>query len=202
MKKNTKTILIVVASLAGLCILCVIGSLIYSATPAGRAAATVRVGEKENTAVAQSTINAAPAQTEVPANTPTPTPTETPLPTSTPLYVAGGPYPTPQPDLYTEILSNIPNMTDVQFKEYATSMIGKRIHLEGEVIEVYEDYRILFTPDHARIMDRASVKGLPKDVVLKISKDQHISIDATIIEFTDLLGFQIDVAEPVLYWVR
>lgn len=202
MKNSTKFILIIVISLCGICLLCGIFSIVYSLTPQGRTDATRRAAVTMITLRPLSTRTPVPDSTiETPQFTPTPAPTETPLPAPTPLYAAGS-HPTPRPGLYDEIHANKSSMTNLQFKDYCTSLIGQRIHLEGSVTQVYSDYRLLIDPDGGGFLDGASITGLPKDIAIQISKDNRVSLDGTITGFTDFLGLDVDVADPTLYWVR
>lgn len=206
MKPRKQLLLIVSASLVGLCLLCVLFSIIYSLTPQGRAAATQRAAVTMITLRPLTTRTPTPPAPQAPSatteSTPTPAPSDTPPPTPTPLYAAPGPYPTPKPGLYEEIHANKSSMTDLQFKDYCASLVGQRIHLEGAVTEVYPDYRLQIDPDGGGFLDRAVIKGLPKETALLISKDHRVSLDGTITEIDDFLGLQVNISDPTLYWSR
>ncbi len=84
MKKNSrKTILTVIGILAGLCVICVIGVLIYNSTPAGKAAnatSTQQALALVGTETARPNPTNLPPATSVPTLIP-PTPTVTSIPT-------------------------------------------------------------------------------------------------------------------------
>lgn len=73
----------IILGLAGLCVLCGVFGMIYSATPAGKAAAT----ERSLTQTAESTSTTRPTSTDKPTATIASTRTSTPLPTDTPYIV-------------------------------------------------------------------------------------------------------------------
>lgn len=80
-KATRNKLLLAAGALAGVCVLCAIGAMIFNATPAGKASAT-RVAIREATQTAMPTTTDQPTRTS--ASTSTPRPTRTPIPTSTP----------------------------------------------------------------------------------------------------------------------
>ncbi len=83
-KLSRKTCLIIAGGTVGLCIICGVIGLIYSATPAGKA---VNAASTQQALAMAMTETAKPTNTPQPSNTPIPssTVTNTPLPTATPL---------------------------------------------------------------------------------------------------------------------
>lgn len=73
----------IILGLVSLCLLCGIIGMIYSATPAGKAAAT----ERSLTQTAEPTNTTRPTSTDKPTATTAATRTSTPLPTATPYVV-------------------------------------------------------------------------------------------------------------------
>lgn len=149
-----------------------------------------------------STLTPAPVFTatiQPPTDTPEPTITETPAPI---FAGAAAGYSTPVPNLYQDILGNKGKMTDLQFKEFFKTLSTSRVHLEGSVTEVYEDGRVLFHVNDSGLFDTVSVTGIPKDVSVKISKNANIVLDATVAGFSNILGFQLDCTDPVIYSIE
>lgn len=148
-----------------------------------------------------------PTATPVPTNTPhpsdTPRPTDTPAPTNTPIYApADKIYPTASATLYEELLANKKTMTDLQFKEYLNGLIGSRVHLRAKVNEVHEDGEIFLGAVGGGFFDFVYLRGVPKAIAIKLNKGQVIEFDATIREFTDFLGFNVYLDEPVIYTIE
>lgn len=125
-----------------------------------------------------------------------------PLPTETPIFKGRGNYPPADPNLFRELVTNVDKMTDLQFRDFADKQIGKRVHLEGSVTEVYTDGRVQISPKGGSLLSRAVLHDIPNDVAMQISKDKSLSVDVTITEITNLLGLQVDANDPVIYWVR
>jgi hypothetical protein len=187
---------------------CLFIGLIYGNTPEYKATQTARALETEVVVAALATERALPTSspTLAPTETLVPTATQTPqpLPTATPLFVGnGGPYPTPQPDLYREIVKNHREMTDLQFDDYRENLRGRRIHLEGEIVEVYADGRVLIALDGDGLIDTMSVEQIPHAIALLLTKDSLVSLDATIQEVGLFLGaLSTTCHDPVIYWIK
>jgi hypothetical protein len=145
---------------------------------------------------------ASPAQTES-DNKAIPTQTETAAPTNTPIFWdSSREYPEPVPDLYQQLLDNKNKMTDIQFKEYLSSIKGQRIHLKATVMEVLEDNRVYFSATEGGLFDSVYLSGLPRDILIALNKDQIVEFDATIKDFTEFIITVMNVDDPVVYSIR
>ena len=133
----------------------------------------------QKTHVAYETAMSATTTVSHMANEPTSTtgPTATMQPTNTPVFWDKSKiYPTPVPDLYKQILDNKAKMTDLQFKDYLGTLKGQRIHLKATVKEVLTDGRVYFSATDGGFFDTVYLSGLPKDMLLKLNKDQIVRI--------------------------
>lgn len=106
---------------------------------------------------------------------------------------------TASPTLYDELMANKDKMTDLQFEEYVNSLIGKRIHLEGEVRDVHNDGEILLDAPNSGFFDYIYLQGVPKDIALTYDKGEIIIFDATIREFNYSFGTSLHLDTPVIY---
>lgn len=145
---------------------------------------------------------ASPTQT-VSGNKATPSKNETAIPTSTPIFWdSSREYPQPVPGLYQQILDNKKTMTDIQFKEYLSSLKGQRIYLKATVKEVLTDNRVYFAATGGGFFDTVYLSGLPKDILLALNKDQIVEFDATIVDFTEVIITVLNVYDPVVYSIH
>jgi hypothetical protein len=139
----------------------------------------------------------------VSGNKATPSKNETATPTSTPIFWdSSRKYPQPVPGLYQLILDNKNTMTDIQFKDYLSSLKGQRIHLKATVIEVLADNRVYFEATGGGFFDTVYLSGLPRDILLALNKDQIVEFDATIVDFTEVIITVLDVDDPVVYSIH
>jgi hypothetical protein len=146
---------------------------------------------------------ATPSKNETAIPTSTPTKNETATPTSTPIFWdSSREYPQPIPGLYQQILDNKKTMTDIQFKEYLSSLKGQRIHLKATVREVLADNRVYFEATGGGFFDTVYLSGLPRDILLSLNKDQIVEFDATIVDFTEVIITVLDVDDPVIYSIH
>jgi len=187
-KKPFKVILIIVLVLFVLCV--IIGIL-----------ASINGNQDKAKSIATSVpSNKTQAETSVP--TAEATPTFEPTATALPLYYdPNKQYPPIVPDLYATILNNKQNMTEIQFKEFLTSIVGQRLHMKAKVYQVDED-KIHMTPIEGGLFDSAYLYGIPKDILLTINKDSIIEFDATITEYTEILINMLDLGDPVIYSIK
>jgi len=207
-KSNTiKIILFVIGGVILLCVLFIAIPLIFSSTPQGKASSTkmtqTRTAAPTKTATLEATATKEAATTKEAAATNTKEPTETVAPTSTPIFWdSSRVYPTPVPDLYTQLLNNKKSMTDIQFDEYISSLKGQRIHLQAIVKEVLTDNRVYFEATGGGFFDTVYLSGLPRDILLVLNKDQIVEFDATIVDFTEFIITIMDVNDPVIYSIH
>jgi hypothetical protein len=155
--------------------------------------------EQMETAVAQVQLSfqqTAAAQV-IPSDTPLPLPTSTPI-----FWDSSREYPQPIPGLYQQILDNKKTMTDIQFSEYLSSIKGQRIHLVATVNEVYEDNTVSFSTTEGGFFDLVLLSGLSRDFLLTLNKDQVVEFDATITDFTEFIGTDLNLHDPVVYSVH
>ena len=126
-------------------------------------------------------------------------------PTQTPEPVYSDPsktYPPVVPGLYQEILNNKSSMTDLQFKDYLNSVIGKRIHIKVQVKEVMEDGRVYLSGDAGGFFDTVYLSGVPHDILMTINKDQAMELDATIRSFEEFIITIANIDDPVIYSIQ
>jgi len=93
-------------------------------------------------------------------------------------------------------------MTDIQFKEYLSSIKGQRIHLKATVNEVHEDNTVYFSATEGGLFDSVYLSGLPRDILIALNKDQIVEFDATIKDFTEFIITVMNVDDPVVYSIR
>ncbi len=176
-KKATVWILLII----GIALLCLCGIFVIGNSASKKASPTQTVSVKRGT----------------------PTKNETATPTSTPIFWdSSRVYPQPVPGLYQQILDNKKNMTDIQFKEYMSSIKGQRIHLKATVREVLTDSRVYFEATGGGFFDTVYLSGLPRDILLLLNKDQIVEFDATIVDFTEVIITVLDVDDPVVYSIH
>ena len=136
-KKKTKVarvILIILLCLIIICVAIVIVSQKWSKTPEGQAAGT----QHALTAAAKPTrepIIITIANTSSNAKTPRPTKTQRPTPTIT-VTKTTAPTVTTVPLSFFEVANKYFTLTDLQWKEYAQSLIGSRVKWTGYVNNV------------------------------------------------------------------
>lgn len=118
---------------------------------------------------------AGPTDTLVPSDTPTPTLT-------------------PTPDLLTceDIERARSQMTDLQWQSYARDIVGERIRFAGNVIEVYEDGRVLID-DCSELLSTCSLYGIPLDVAAELNKGQFVQGEGTVREVHEFLGLHLSI---------
>lgn len=193
-KKKMKPLVIILLAVLGLCLIIgIIASLGGKKEPTqDPVAATINAGDTL-TAQAKPTI-------VVPTDTPAPTiaPTATPVPI---YYDPNREYPMIVPNLYTEILNNKKSMTELQFKDYLTSIVGKRLHMKAKVYEVEED-KIHMSPVEGGLFDSAYLNDVPRDILLGINKDAIIEFDATIKELNQFIISMLNLGDPVIYSIN
>jgi len=191
-RKLPKWVVVILVTLAGLCLL---GGIISSITkPSGTAAGGLSV----ETIVVQ-TMDAAKVSTQVAAAL---IPTETPGQTATPVFWdSSKAYTEANPDLYKEILKNKKDMTDIQFKDYLGQQVGKRIHMIARVYEVQED-KVYLSAIDGGLFDSVYLYGLPTDFMMKLNKEQTLEFDATISNFDEFIITMMNLNDPVVYTVK
>ena len=174
----------VVAAVFFLAVICVvIGVLVSGGDPADEQAAN--------------NANPLPAPSEE-AGIPT-----TPSITSTPVYWdSSKTYPQVVPGIYKQLLDNKEKMTDIQFSEYLSGLIGQRLHLKATVNEVHEDGRVYFSAVDGGFFDTVYLSGIPRDILITLNKDHVVEFDATIKSFDDVLITVLNLDDPVIYSIR
>lgn len=137
-----------------------------------------------NSAVAtlESVVETVPV---IPTSTPTATsttpPTRTPLPTATPRPSA-----TPVPVVsIRSIYGKYENMTELQFKEYKKTIIGKPVRETVEIANVSDDGKIGLSGEWSPFLFNVwdfcvVVTGAPKDVALSLNGGERVYLEAII----------------------
>ena len=99
-----------------------------------------------------------------------------------------------------QFLDNKKSMTELQYADYKKSLIGVRIHLVAEVVEVHEDGEIYLKPPEASwLSGYIYLDGVPIGTSKLFNKGQIIEFDGTIMDFTEFLGTTITLYDPVIY---
>jgi hypothetical protein len=134
---------------------------------------------------------------EGPAFPPTPVPTSMasatpkPVPTSTPA---------PRNLTFGEIASSRDSMTDLQWKAYEATIIGKRILWNCTVSDVTEDGKVIVHTAPEPLMWSIYLEGLPKSVVLGFNKGKALQIEGTIKSISGIFGFSyLTLVDVVLH---
>lgn len=127
--------------------------------------------------------------------------TERAKPTPTPIYYdSSRVYPEVVPNLYIEIIGNKKTMTDIQFKDYLTSIVGKRLHMKANVYEVQDEY-MQMSPVDGGLFDAAFLYDVPREMLLNINKGAIIEFDATVKELDQFIISQLRLGDPVIYTI-
>lgn len=119
-------------------------------------------------------------------------PTHTPLPTSTPIPTA-----TPVSITYRDIERNYEDMTDIQWDNYSSGIIGMRVHWRGRVIDIDEDGTIYLDVGQ-ELFHRCFLDGVSREVAATINKGTYIEFEATVTDITTFLGLTVWLDDPVL----
>ena len=101
------------------------------------------------------------------------------------------PTPTSAPKTLTfgDIVSSRDTMTDIQWKAYEATIIGKRILWNCTVRDVTEDGQVIVESSPVPLMWSIYLEGLPKDVVLGLNKGKALRVEATIKRIDGIMGF-------------
>jgi hypothetical protein len=202
--KTEKAFIIVSGVLVMIClcfiVLFAIG-MISESTPSYKATQTALV------AITQ-TFNAMPTNTLPPSNTPQPTnilpPSNTPQPSNTPIPSNTAipsstntrtPIPSPTKDMslhlsLEEFVNHYDSLTDLQKKAYITSVIGKIVRWDGQVLDVNSNGDVTINIP-GTLLSVVYLQGVPLDIAQSINKDSHISFTGTIEQVIDFLGLHI-----------
>lgn len=209
-RKSTtkKVILIILFSLLGLFVLCIIASQIWSKTPKGQAAGT----QSALTAIAKPTgvpiivtiadtvdisMTAQPTGTQKPTKTPMPTMQkyETPTQTNTPEFSG---------ITFLEIKEFREGATEIQWDEYKKQLKGKRIAWSGTVNDVEKtmgSYFVWVCMDY-NCLNRSYFMLEDEELAFALQKGQQISfegyIDPGMMDFMDLFGFDVNIDYAVI----
>ena len=187
-KKTIKVVLIIVLVFVVLCVIIGILASINGNQDKAKSSATSAPSNKPQSETSVPTAEA--------------TPTFEPTATAQPLYYdPNKQYPPIVPDLYATILNNKQNMTEIQFKDFLTSIVGQRLHMKAKVYQVDED-KIHMTPVEGGLFDATYLYRIPKDILITINKDSIIEFDATIMEYTELIVNMLDLGDPVIYSIK
>lgn len=165
-------IIILVSVFGFCCLLNLIGSLASVAGIGTRVPSTVSVANK------------------------TPVGTNTPIPTNTPVGTN-----TPSPLTMSDIELKYTSLTDIQWKDYAKSLIGIRIHWTAKVTEVTEDGTVYLDAGQ-EMFHSVYLYDVPIETVKTLTKGQVIEFEATIKDVTTFLGLSIWLNNPVIISTR
>lgn len=204
-RKRLPVIAIIGLTLLGVLCICL---LIYLVLPKQNQAPLKDPVAQTIAAIDRQTQAAMPTRTPIPTSPPlptqTPAPTSTPVPTPTPFYYdPNRQYEPGNPFLYQQFLERKKNLTDIQFQEYLKQITGQRMHLVGRVYEVNEEY-ISINPESSGLFDFDAVflYGVPRDVLIKISKDSTIEFDATVMRFDQFIISMLRLNDPVIFTLK
>lgn len=115
--------------------------------------------------------------------------TKTPGPTSAPTST-----PTPAPLTARDVELKRDDLTDLQWENYKSELVGEEIAFTGEVLEVYDDARVQISfADTKRMMTGGMLYNIPTDEAIKLQKGDVVKGKGTIREITTLLGLTIQI---------
>jgi len=109
--------------------------------------------------------------------------------------------PTPTELTIDEIVSMHKTSTDLQWKDYKSEILGQRVNWTASVMDVDEDgvvYLDIGQPNNYFVY----LLELSGEDVLSLSKDDNIQFDATIFDFSSILGLGIYLNQPTLLSVE
>jgi len=121
----------------------------------------------------------------------TPTPVPTPEPTATPK---------PLLDLTpAELRQKWDQLTEVQQKDYAKSLIGKRVQWTGSVFEVREGGRMTVDLESAAVFKNIMARiRIPEGDALKYNKEEQITFQGEISKIDTFLLFTVNFENVVI----
>ena len=93
-------------------------------------------------------------------------------------------------------------MTDIQWDNYAKTLVGIRIHWVSEVTQVKQS-GIVYLSTSQDYINNTVINDLPADTVMALNIGQKIEYEATISSVkSTIFGPEVDLNKPVILSIR